>query len=148
MNKILFRIKRFEVKVKHLLLLLLLLFLLFILFLCMNKQKKTNEKANIAVVDTCTISDTSMIKLEQLILRSDLCSEDWYQDLDIYMNSLKTEIKKLESKTGVKDKQLKVLKEAIYNALSNFKEKQGEKEIDQLQQAMNNYKTYYRKDCK
>lgn len=201
MNKVLFRIKSLEVKIKHLLLLLLLL-LLFILFLCITSQKSKKDEAKQDKVtehadkdkkgtdtntdkdkdkdkeddedsnqtgddstnqsedgvssesrttpteDICTINDVTIIKLEKLIIRSDLCSETWFQDLDAYITELQTEIQTLASKSGLKDKQLKAMEENIYEAVLDFKDKQGEKEINQLQQAIQDYNGYYRKNCK
>lgn len=201
MNKVLFRIKSLEVKIKHLLLLLLLL-LLFILFLCITSQKSkkddakqdkvtehadkdkkgtdtntdkdkdkeqeddedsnqtgddstnpsedgvSSESQTTPTEDICTINDVTIIKLEKLIIRSDLCSETWFQDLDAYITELQTEIQTLESKSGIKDKQLKAMEENIYEAVLDFKDKQGEKEINQLEQVIQDYNGYYRKNCK
>lgn len=145
LNFVLFTIKEREVRVKHVILPILILLLL--LLLCKCSGDMTDRQKEVAIDDVCAVSNTNLDALNLLLQRSDICSEEWFDDVDSYVKRLKDQNSLLEDKEGVKDKQLYQMQEDIIDALEVFEKKQDDVSIDALEKLFEEYQTYYHTYC-
>lgn len=147
LNKVLFRVKGKAVKVRELVILIMILVLLLLLYRCENQKKEEDKKREDAISDVCGVSKSNINELENLLSRSDLCSDDWYNDLEDYVSRLKDQNKVLKAKKGEKNENLYKLQNNIIEALESFVQQQDVKAVNKLQDKVKEYKKYYDKNC-
>ncbi len=151
MQKVLFRCRFFEVRVKEVLIVLLVLILLFFLFksCSISEQEKQNQlKKEARVEDICPLTNNNISNFEQLLYRADLCSESWYRDLKNYIESLQNQNKYLEKSKKKNIKYIFKAQVSFLDYLYQFYEEKDDKSVEKLQKAYYSYVEAYTKVCK
>jgi len=93
------------------------------------------EQAN--TLSPCVISEINLIRIDELLLSSDLCSEPWFEELDAYITRLEIQNEELKKQEGTKE-MVNVQKKLIAR-LKAFKKKQNDTTIDKLEEVVNAY---------
>lgn len=150
MNRILFTCKYFKIRVREVLIALLVLILLFFgLNACQNnevekeKEKKKEEK----IENICTFTNENINILNQLMSRVDLCSEDWFKDLNDYITRLEDQNKYLEKKNKKEFETVLSYQKEFLKDLEGFKDNQDDTTIDKMEKSFKEYKKLYDGKC-
>lgn len=123
----------------------LLILLLFALVRCEDTERTKKIEA---LEDTCTFSKRNLHTLEDLLERSDICSERWFEDYRDYMHRIEEQNGLLETRTSKGSKGIYPLQVELLKALETFYEKQDETNLKELQEKVEKYQKYYGGLCK
>lgn len=146
MNKVLYTCKYFKIRVRDIVILLMLLFLLFfVLKSC--QQDEVEKKKEEKIENICVFSGENVNDLYKLLSRADLCSDDWFQDLDAYVIRLDDQNLLLKKKEDKQSKKVYKLQIELLETLNEFKKNQDENTVNNLETSMKTYKSFY-ENCK
>jgi|GEM_PF-1152251 len=144
-----FRYKNFKVTLRDVGIVVILLLLLFSLVKCRRKDSTdVSLKKAEAIQETCSFSKHNLNALQVLLERSDLCSEQWFNDYQDYMSRLKEQnelLKPMESKSA---KEIYSVQLKLLEALENFYNQQNETHLNQLKEKVEAYQEMYHGLCK
>lgn len=146
MNKVLYTCKYFKIRVRDIVILLMLLFLLFfVLKSC--QQDEVEKKKEEKIENICIFSGENVNDLYKLLSRADLCSDDWFRDLDAYVIRLEDQNLLLKKKEDKQSKKVYKLQIELLETLNEFKKNQDENTVNNLETSMKTYKSFY-ENCK
>ncbi|MCI8541608.1 MAG: hypothetical protein HFE67_08895 [Erysipelotrichaceae bacterium] len=102
-------------------------------------------------IKRCTIMKTNINELSELLERSDMCSEQWFQTYDRYVERLGIQNKtKKESNASSTDIAVDVFlhhQNALLHQLRTFRKQPNDLQVDQLQKQANDYYEAYQQNC-
>lgn len=101
-----------------------------------------------ALEDTCTFSNRNISALHDLLERSDLCSERWFEDYQDYMDRLIEQNEILETMDTKRAKEIYPIQVKLVNVLKNFYDNQSEGTLKDLQKQVEKYHDYHKGICK
>lgn len=151
MGKIIWECGHFKIRVREVIITLVVLILLFFcLRSCQENETKKLEdlKKENKISNVCTFEKENINDLNKLLSRSDLCSEEWFHDYGTFIDRMEDQNKLLKKKTGSKFKGTYQAQNKLLEKLKLFDKAQNDKEIDQLEIGIKEYKQYYEKGCK
>lgn len=146
MGRIIFQYHRLKIRVRDVVLFMVLILLLFFCMKgCQNTEikKKKEDKVN----QPCVLMEENVHELNELLKRNDLCSDDWYRDLDDYRERLEEQNILLRKQTDKEDQTLLQLQENIGTALDALRKTPQGETIDELEKAVQEYQSNYRQRC-
>lgn len=158
MNKVIFTCQYFTIRVKEIVIFLVLLILLLFCFKgCQqNKtamqlknqiEKETEIKKEEKIVNICDFTNENIKDLNTLLSRVDLCSEEWFKDYDDYIARIEDQNNYLKRKKEAEYKEVLDKQQEILSDLKKFKNKQNEKNMEELEKSITNYKNLYDEKC-
>lgn len=143
MDRIIYQGKSIKVKVKDIITLIVVLLLLFFCFKsCQVEGQKEAKISNI-----CVFTNENIFDLNQLLQRADLCSEDWFDDLDDYISRLEGQNYYLSKKENKDHQTVYQLQKDLVKKLKALKQKQSKEHIDTLETTFQEYKKNYEDKC-
>ena len=166
MKKILFQCQYFKVRVRDILIIMAVLVLLFFgLRGCQNvddtlitqnpeipdipeiteeeKEKLIEEK----LVNVCDFTKSNINDFYYLLERTDLCSEKWFKDLNLFIERIDEQNQWLQKKTDKNSKSVYKQQESWLREIRKFQEKQNSQNIESLEKNFQEYKKYYERTC-
>lgn len=146
MNKIVFEHDNFKVKVRDVIIVLMVLFLLFFMLKGCARGNEDVFGTQIDLADNiCAISKSNVEGIEELLEHADLCSDEWFGQLNEYIQILEEQNQSLMYEDELKDfYQLQV---KVVDLLKAFKENQNKQTIDDLRPILKDYRKYYDERC-
>lgn len=136
MNKILFQHGSLTLRVREVVIaVIVIIIILFGLSRCSSPNIGRLKLQ--AISDKCKFTNNNLSDLNDLLKRSDLCSTTWFNDLDNYITRLKEQNDLIKNKPGYKD--IYKIQDKLVNKLEEFKEKQTNQIIDELEIIIKEY---------
>ena len=145
-NTVVFRCRYFHIKVRDMTIVLLLLLFASIALIQCQSSGYIDEIA--ALEDTCVFPKRNLHALQDLLERSDLCSERWFVDCDDYIHRLQQQNDRLETMKGSRSQELYGVQKAVVEALTTFYKEQSDMNLQQLQDTVERYQKQYQGICK
>lgn len=136
MNRIVFSAGKWKIKVRDIMLVIIItILLLFALKSCQNDDKKET-----AIANACNLTGNNLTNLDKLLARADLCSEQWYEDVDDYIKGLEGQNELLKNKKDKQSKKIYDSQTKLLQAVKDFKENQNVETIAALEIQVKDYK--------
>ena len=149
-NRELYGYKNKKIRVKNIIIIILIILLLLIVQRCAH-QESNNQKIEAqkieALKEPCQIIKLNLVDLEELLNRSDLCSEEWFKDYNNYLDRVKDQNRILKNEEDLISKELLILKIELQESLKEFYLKQDEATINDLKNKIEGYNNYYMINC-
>lgn len=146
MGRIIFQYHRLKIRVRDIVLIMVLILLLFFCMKGCQKAEIANKKED-KVNQHCVLMQENVHELNELLKRIDICSEDWYRDLDDYCERLNEQNRLLRKQMKKEDQTLLQLQENMVTALKALREAPQGETIDELEKAVQEYQSSYRQRC-
>ncbi|MFV0393969.1 MAG: hypothetical protein ACK5LC_06190 [Coprobacillaceae bacterium] len=145
-NTVIFEYKRFNLKLRDVgVAIITIAILLFALVSCDNNGRMEMLEA---LEDTCTFSTRNLHSLEDLLERSDLCSDKWFKDFKDYINRIEEQNELLDTMKSKRAKEIYPLQVNLLEALNDFYENQDDKTLKTLKDKVESYQGYHQGLCK
>ena len=128
--------------------LIIVVIILLLLLKCCTKDKGIKEpddsvKIAEAIKDIRGLMLNNIEDLENLLSRADLCSEEWFEDLDRFIMDLEEQLTLMINKNdGNYDKVITAQRNLI-TALKSFRDQQTKETTDELEKVFNEYRAIY-----
>lgn len=127
--------------------------LLLLFFFCMHgcEEHSLQAKKEDKIQDYCMIMKANANDLNELLKRSDLCSEAWFREYDAFTKRLieqnalleqEAETTQAHNAMNVKEKQREVI-----TAMETFKTQPSIQQVEQLETKVKAYSRYYHEQC-
>lgn len=146
MGKIIYQCKYFKIRVRDLAIALVLLLLLFFGLKCCQHEKIEKKKVE-KTEDLCTLMNENLNDLDRLLSRADICSSQWFDDVEDYITRLQDQNRILKEKDKQDAQEVLNLQTDIEKQLLKFKKYQKTKDVEDLQKAVRQYKRHYDNKC-
>lgn len=124
---------------------ILILLLFFGLRGCEHKKEKQQKEEKIEQL--CETTKENVHVIYTLLEKADLCSEQWFHDVDDVIKRLEDQLIYIQKKEDKKYRDLQPLQEQLIKAIKQFHHTRNEKSLIEIQQALANYQKYEEDTC-
>ncbi len=148
MDKIIFEWKKLIIKRKHVAMVICLLMLFLLLFSCSNNTiiKEDDNLTDEKMKSPCYSMKFMMNNLNDLIASSNLCTNQWKEDVDDYNSRLEAYTKLLK-KTELKNHEQIKIQEQLFIDLIELVEVQNYQTLGNVEKTFFEYKKHYENRC-
>ena len=124
----------------------ILAIIVIILLLCLKFCSKQDGGDIIGppVINNCEqLMINNIDDLENLLARADLCSEEWFEDLERFITDLEEQINIMKNQNKAELAEALEVQETLLSALKGFREVQDDETLAALEAAVNQYREAY-----
>lgn len=128
--------------------------LLLLFFFCMRgcEQRSLQAKKEDKIQDHCLIMKANVNDLNELLKRSDLCSEAWFREYDAFMKRLieQNALLKQEAETAQTQNnatEVREIQQEVITEMETFQNRPSMKQVEGLETAVKVYSRYYHEQC-
>lgn len=176
MKKIIFECKYFKVRVRDVVIILGIILLLITILIANNRQEENENKKDDPKIEEITDEDLTQEEKEELIKekekiiieklndvcgftkanindfnyllnRVDLCSSNWFYDLDLFAKRIEEQNNILKDKKDKNSKDVYGHQVSWLEEIIKLKDEQSKENIESLEKVFKEYKKYYEKTC-
>ena len=141
--------KKIRIRIRDVVIIVILLILFFFCVQSCERQR-TDALKEKRIQDHCAIMKINVNDLNALLQRSDLCSEQWFQEFDIYCERLDEQellLRQEKEETKSSDEAMAEKQAQLRKALKQFKDTPTMAQVTILETEYKAYMNYYHEQC-